>query len=259
MGKADASTIAVEIDGHVGRVLLDRPSKLNAIDGAMAVALETAARGLEADERVRVCLLASTQTRAFCAGADLKASLGPQIAPSITATGGFAGFCGWRRAKPWIAVVEGAAVGGGLEIALACDLLVVSETARLGLPEVRRGLVAGAGGAWALPRRVPQAVALEMLLTGEPISGRRAFEVGLANRLTAPEAALNEALTLAAAIAEASPIAVRETLRLARTSETDLDRLRILSDEAVGRVRMSADAREGPRAFLERRPPAWTN
>lgn len=251
------SNILVERRGHIGLVLLNRPEKLNAINGSMATYLESAARDLEAAHEIRACIIASTAPHAFCAGADLNASLGRGRSASITPTGGFAGFCGWRRAKPWIAAIEGPAVGGGLELALACDMIVASETASLGLPEVRRGLIAGAGGAWMLPRRIPAALALEMLATGDAITGKRAYEIGLSNRLTAPGAALDIALDLATRIAEASPLAVRETLRLARTGETSLDRLHALSEQGLQAVRETPDAWEGPRAFLERRPPVW--
>lgn len=192
----------------------------------------------------------------FSAGMDLKAFLAGE-SPSIEGRG----LCGITMTpprKPLIGAVEGWALAGGFELVLACDLVVAARTARLGLPEVKRGLVARAGGALLLPRRVPPAIALELLLTGEPIGAERGAEIGLVNRLTDDGGALTGALELAVAIAANGPLAVAATKRIARSgADWPAEDAWTNQSAIAGPVFASADAREGATAFREKRPPVW--
>src|SRR5262249_43489861 len=176
-----------------------------------------------------------------------------------TPQGGFAGLVNRARTKPWIAAVNGFALAGGCEIALACDLIVAIEEAAFGLPEVKRGLVAGAGGLYRLPRALPKAIALELIMTGAHFDAKRAFHYGLVNRLVPRDQLLPEALKLAAAICANAPIAVRESLSVARQAY-DLDDagLREVSGAASRRNAATEDYKEGPRAFIEKRAPRWS-
>ncbi len=247
------------VDGHIAVVTLNRPEVRNAVNPELAAACEYLIKKIEADEAIRVAILTSSNDKVFCAGADLAAISSGRGAGIATKDGGFAGFVDARKDKPWIAAVKGYALAGGGELCLACDMIVASEDARFGLPEVKRGLFAGAGGAHRLPRALPRNIALELVATGDPMDARRAFELGFVNRLAPTDKVLDTALELARAIACNAPVSVRESLNIARLSSetTDAD-LRRLSSEATGRVMATADAREGPRAFLEKRPPAWT-
>lgn len=223
----------------VALVTLDHPP-VNAVDQAMACALGAAAAALEADEAVRAVVLAGAPPH-FCAGADL-ASLraGQPHAFFSTPEGGFAGFVRLPRAKPWIAAVQGGAIGGGFEIVLACDLVVAAEDARFALPEVRHGIVAASGGVQRAPRRLPPAIAREMLLTGLPLAAARAHALGLVNRLVPAADVLAAALDLAAQVASHPPGAVRAALALSRAAEAgeaeDLlfARARAVSDQLRG-------------------------
>ncbi len=244
---------------HVALVTLNRPEARNAVNGDVAQGLEAAIDATEADDDVWLVILTGSGDAAFCAGADLKAVSSGQGQGLRTERGGFAGFVHATRRKPWIAAINGPALAGGCEIALACELRVAVPTARFGLPEVKRGLVASAGGLYRLPRALPQALALEMILTGEPISAERALQLGLVNALAEPEGLLAAAQALAARITVNAPVAVRESLRVAKQA-LDLDDagLRALSGQAQQAVMASEDYREGPLAFIEKRAPRWT-
>ena len=243
----------------VARVVLNRPAVRNAVDGALANALGRAVRETEADPEIRVVILTGAGSQAFCAGADLAEVARGNEAALWTRDGGFAGFVEAVRSKVWIAAVKGFALAGGLELMLACDLVVAAEDAAFGLPEVKRGLVAGAGGLFRLPRALPRAVAIEMIVTGESIGAGRALALGLINRVAAAGQVDAQAHDLARIVAANAPCAVRESLWIARTahegSEADLSRL---SGEALSRVRSGEDSREGARAFLEKREPRWS-
>lgn len=244
---------------HVAVVTLNRPEVHNAISAAVSEALERAVRDIEADPDIRVAVLTAAGGKSFCAGADLSevaAGKGALIARPET---GFAGFVQADRSKPWIAAVDGAALGGGTELSLACDMIVAGESARFGLPEVRRGIFAGAGGLIRLTRSVPRPIAMEMVATGAPVSAARAAEIGLINRVVPASTALEAALTMADQIAENAPIAVRESIRILRLA-TDGDEARLWEENARSRdvIVSSEDSREGPRAFIEKRKPAWT-
>ena len=248
------------LPGHVALVTLNRPEARNAINGEVAAGLEAAVDATEADEDVRVVVLTGAGTDAFCAGADLKEVSAGRSGTLVTERGGFAGFVHRERSKPWIAAVNGKALAGGTEIVLASDLVVAVEQAAFGLPEVLRGLIAAAGGLYRLPRAIPPNIALELILTAGQLDAKRAHQYGLVNRLVAADALRESALALAAEIARNGPVAVRESLRVAREANNGLDEaaLRTLTNEAMRRVRASEDFQEGPRAFIEKRAPRWT-
>jgi enoyl-CoA hydratase/carnithine racemase len=212
----------------------------------------------EKDPNVWVVILTGAGDIAFSAGADLKAVSQGGGSALGTAQGGFAGFVHQPRTKPWIAAVNGFALAGGCEIMLSCDLVVAVEEAAFGLPEVKRGLVAGAGGLYRLPRALPKAIALELIMTGAHFDAKRALHYGLVNRLVPRAQLMDEALKLANAICENAPIAVRESLRVARQAldHTDAE-LRDLSAVASRTVAATEDYKEGPRAFIEKRAPRW--
>jgi enoyl-CoA hydratase/carnithine racemase len=213
---------------------------------------------LEADDEIWVLIVTGTGS-AFCAGADLKGMGGRQAATERPrASSGFAGITSRRFVKPVVAAVNGYALGGGTEICLACDLVVAEEQAEFGLPEVRRGIFAGAGGLERLPRRVPPAIAMEMILTGQPISASRALDLGLVNRVVARGECVDAAVDLAEVICEAAPLSVRYSRAVARASfmMAEDEAIQGLDDLRQALVD-SEDSREGPRAFAEKRPPVW--
>jgi enoyl-CoA hydratase len=192
----------------------------------------------------------------FSAGMDLKAFLRGEL--PVAGDRGFAGITRRAARKPLLAAVEGPALGGGLEIVLACDLVVASATASFGLPEVRRALIAGAGALVRLPRRLPFHLAMELALTGEPLAAERAAALGLVNRLVAPGRALEAALELAALVVRGGPLACEASKRiLASTVSAGEAEAWRLQDELVAQVATSHDAREGASAFAEKRAPVW--
>ncbi len=247
--------VLVERRDGVLLVTINRPQARNALTRAVAEEVAAAADELDADDGLRVGVLTGTGS-IFSAGMDLKGFLRGET-PSIPGRG----LCGITQTpprKPLIAAVEGWALAGGFELVLACDLVVAAETARFGVPEVKRSLVAAAGGALLLPTRVPANVAMEMLLTGDPIDARRAAEVGLVNRLTPEGGALEGALALAATVAANGPLALAATKAVVRGSagwgpEERWER----QAELVAPVMASEDAREGAAAFAEKRSPVW--
>lgn len=232
---------------------LDRPDKRNAINGALTQGLDEALNLLEDDDDLW-CGVLTGGPDVFCAGADLAEGPGEP-----TERGGFAGITSRVRPKPLIAAVEGYALGGGFELVLSCDLVVASRTATFGFPEVKRGLLADFGGVFRAPRVLPPNVALEMLLTGEPLEAERAERLGFVNRLVEPGLALDVALGVAATIEGNAPLAVREVLALAR-NEIHGDEAAVweASHAALARLLASSDVAEGVAAFFERRDPHWT-
>ncbi|HEY4066064.1 MAG TPA: enoyl-CoA hydratase-related protein [Burkholderiaceae bacterium] len=247
------------VGDHIAVVTLNRPLARNAVSVALTQALAAHVKTIEADPTIRVAILTGAGTQAFCAGADLKEmSTGATPLQRSTPDGGFAGFVFAPRSKLWIAAVNGAAVAGGFELMLACDMAIASSTAIFGLPEVKRGLSATAGGIFRLPRRVPRGVALEMIATGEPIDAARALACGLVNRVVAPDQVLAEALRVATLVSQNAPLAVAESLSVARRAD-DLDEaaLRELGRDVTARIHATEDAKEGPRAFAEHRAPVW--
>jgi enoyl-CoA hydratase/carnithine racemase len=250
--------VLYETRGPVAVLTLNRTATRNAVDAAMAEALGAAVARIEADAQARVAVLASAGD-VFSAGMDLKAFLGGEGDKILFGPGRFAGFVDAERKKPIIAAVEGPALAGGFEIALACDMIVASKAAVFGLPEVSLGIFAVAGGAFRLSRRIPPAKALELCLTAERIGAAEAHELGLLNALVDPGQALKTAMDLAVRIAGNAPDAVAASLRLARASQAPLEReLWALSEELWASVSATLDAEEGPRAFVEKREPIWT-
>jgi enoyl-CoA hydratase/carnithine racemase len=243
---------------HIALVTINRPEARNAVNGAVAQGLEAAVERVEADPEIWAAVLTGAGPHAFCAGADLKEVSAGRSATLSTERGGFGGFVRAKRGKLWIAAAQGHALAGGLELLLACDLAVAAETATFGLPEVKRSLVAGAGGVFRLPRALPKAIALQMIATGEPISAARAAHFGLVNEVVPAAEVQAAALALARKICANAPIAVRESLAIARqAAELDEAALWELSRAASARIRQTEDFQEGPRAFVEKRAPRW--
>jgi enoyl-CoA hydratase len=250
-----ADEVLVERREGVQVITINRPQAKNALNLAVAEAVAAAVDELDADDGLRVGVLTGAGGT-FSAGMDLKAFLRGE-SPAIEGRG----LCGITQTpprKPLIGAVEGWALAGGFELLLACDLVVAAETARFGVPEVKRSLVAAGGAALQLPRRVPYAVALEMLLTGEPLAATRAAELGLVNRLTPEGGALDGALQLAATVAANGPLAVAATKEIARRSaDWTFEEGWRHQAELTGPVFASEDAREGSTAFAEKRAPVW--
>lgn len=244
---------------HTALLTLNRPQARNAISPELARVIEMVVSATEADQNIRAVVLSSSHPDVFCAGADLKevhAGRGDQL---YTEQNGFAGLVYANRTKPWIAAVNGKALAGGCELVLACDMVVASARAEFGLPEVLRGLVAAAGGMYRLPRVLPPNIALEMITTALPLGGERAYALGMVNRLVGSDRVLDEALLLASQIAANAPLAVRESLRVARAAfAQDEANLRSITKEARSTVAASNDFKEGPLAFIEKRQPRWT-
>jgi enoyl-CoA hydratase/carnithine racemase len=246
----------LEPQGRIALITIDRPERRNAIDRPTAEALAAALDELDQRDDLTVGVLTGAGS-SFCAGMDLKALATTGERPVTEARGMF-GIAEQPPHKPLIAAVEGSALGGGLEIALACDLIVAASTASFGLPETKRGLVAAAGGLIRLPRRIPPAIASELMLTGDPISAARAYELGLVNVICEPGHAVQGALELAARIAKNAPLALRTAKRIVNETLA-LPVADAFAHQAplVQAVRDSEDAREGTQAFVEKRAPAW--
>jgi enoyl-CoA hydratase len=254
--------VTYEAHDRVAVITLNRPDARNAVNGDVAQAMEAAIDRLEDDDAVWVGVLQANtdgqERPVFCAGADLKAINAGEGAALSTAKGGFAGFAYRERRKPVIVAVDGLATAGGCEIVLAADLVVATSRSAFGLAEVKRNLVAGAGGLFRLPRAIGQAAAMEAILTGEPIPAQRAYELGLVSRLVEPGEATTAALALAAQITAAAPLAVWASRRVVRAAayESD-DTLKAMTDDAMREVMSSEDVKEGLMAFIEKRPPNW--
>ncbi len=248
-----------ERQGHIEILTINRPEARNAINGAVSRLLSAAFDELTEDDDVWVVILTGSGDKAFSAGMDLKAFAAGEAGDIIGATGGFAGIAQRDFPKPLIAAVNGSALAGGCEIMLSCDLVVAVESAKFGIPEVKRGLFAAGGGLIRLPKRLPQAVALELALTGDPIDAERALALGLVNRVVPAERLIDEAVALATTIADNAPLAVRVSKRIMKQagelSEADAW---ALNNAEVATVFGSADAMEGPLAFAEKRKPNWT-
>ena len=247
--------VLTERRGRILLVTLNRPDQRNAVNAAVAHGIAAALDELDADAGLSIGVLAGAG-KGFCSGMDLKAFVTGED-PTVPGRG-FAGITRRAADKPLIAAIEGFAVAGGLEVALACDLIVAARGARLGIPEVKRSLVAAGGGLLRLPRMLPRNVALEMALTGDPILAERAHELGLVNRITDPGGALEAALDLAETIAANGPLALAATKRILTEAADWPDAEFFERQEAIAApVRDSEDAREGATAFAEKRAPVW--
>lgn len=253
----NSNPVLLEREGGLAILTLNRPDQHNSVNVDLANALRMALAEVEADPNVRVAILTGAG-KSFCAGMDLGAFLGGQGDEILFGENRFAGFVDAPRSKPMIAAIEGAALAGGCEIALACDMIVASKTAVFGLPEVGVGIFPVAGGAFRLARKIPPAKALELILTGDRISAQEADRLGLLNRLTAPGEALQQSRELAHRILGNAPVAVRAALGVSRQQAMQNEhQLWQLSEALWETVTASPDTMEGPRAFKEKRAPRW--
>ena len=249
--------VILTVDNAIATVTLNRPDQRNAINPAVCDALRAAFDRVEADPDIRVTILTGAG-KLFCAGMDLKAFAGGAGDQILFGQYGFAGFVNRPRTKPVIAAVEGAALAGGFEIMLACDLVTAGQSAQFALPEPTIGLVAGAGGAIRLPRYIPRVRANEILLTGATFTAPEATAWGLLNKLVPDGTALESAQVLAHQIARNAPLAVRATMALTNFVHAHAEARSWPQNDAVIReLGQSADAAEGARAFVEKRAPVW--
>jgi len=255
MSSTRSDPVRVEERAGVLVLTIDRPAVRNAIDAVTAEAIGTALDRFDADDRLSVAVLTGAGG-GFCAGMDLGA-FGRGVKPGY-ADRGFAGMTRRSADKPLIAAVEGYAVAGGFEMAIACDLIVASRTARFALPEVRRGLVAAAGALLRLPRRMPYHVVMELALTGDPIDAERLHGFGVVNRVVEPGTALDAALDLARHIMAGGPLAIAATKRiLVEQQDWTLENMWANQDVHFRAAVETEDAREGAAAFKEHRTPVW--
>ena len=251
----DNEPVLTEARDKVLVITINRPDQRNAVNAAVAEGIAHVLDALDADDELVLGVITGAG-KGFCAGMDLKAFT--QGERPWFADRGFAGITRRASAKPLIAAIEGFAVAGGLEVALACDLIVAAKGARLGIPEVKRSLVAAGGGLLRLPRLLPRAIAMEMALTGDPILAERAHELGMVNRLAEPGGALDAALELAAQIIPNAPLGIIGSKRIMNESLDWPDAEFFDRQEAIsGPIFDSEDAREGATAFAEKRAPVW--
>lgn len=247
--------VRTELLGRVLVVTIDRPERRNAINAEAADQLEAAIDRLEADPELWAGVLTGAGGT-FSSGADLQARLAGE---RVTNECGLAGLTRRLRTKPLVAAVEGSALAGGFELVLACDLVVAAADAVFGLPEVKRAIVPAEGGLVRAPRALPRHVAMELVLTGEPVGAERLHALGLVNRVCEPGTAVATALELAELICANAPLAVREARAVvADAAELPLADAWAASDAAYARIRKTADFQKGPRAFVEKRAPRWT-
>ncbi len=256
--ETQASLLFDVVDAHVALLRLNRPSARNAIDVETTRAMTAAVARIEADPAIRAVVLASSTPGLFSAGGDLKIVAAGRAHELRPGDGGFAGLVDAVRTKPWIAAVDGPALGGACELCLACDMIVASPESRFGLPEAKLGLMAAAGGVHRIARVLPRNIALGMIATGTPIDAETAARFGMVNELAPSDRVIDAALDIARAVAANAPVAVREALAIARAVGDRSDpELRRISRERMLVVMATDDAKEGPRAFVEKRAPTW--
>jgi enoyl-CoA hydratase len=250
-----ANEVLTESKDGVLIITINRPEARNAVNLAVAEGIAAAVDKLDNDADLRIGILRGAEGT-FCAGMDLKAFLAGE-SPSIEGRG-FAGLVEAPPSKPLIGALEGYVLAGGLELSLACDLTVAAESAMFGIPEVKRGLVAAGGGVVKMPRMMPRRFAMEMALTGDPVSAQRAYELGLVNRVVPDDTVMEETMKLANRIVENGPLAVAASKRCILDSEGwSPDELFQNQLPIIQPVFTSEDAKEGPRAFAEKRAPNW--
>jgi enoyl-CoA hydratase len=249
--------VEIKKERHLAIITLNRPESRNAINGEMASTMEACLDDYESDPDLW-CAILTAEGTSFCAGADLKEiSAGTGVALA-TKKGGFGGITRRERTKPLIAAIPGTAVAGGCEIALCCDLIVASTETVLGLPEVKRSLVAAAGGLFRLPRALGTATAMELILTGDPLPAQRAYELGMVNKVAPPGEVMSEARALAERIMANAPLAVQASRNVAARALMDSDDdLWRAGGRAMKGLMKTEDYKEGPLAFIEKRAPAW--
>ena len=259
--QAAGPSVLVERRAHVAVVTLNRPGSRNAVNADLSERLGAAVDQIERDPEIRAGILTGSGP-VFCAGADLKAAAAGKSNFSSRPDWGFAGLTRHIISKPLIAAVNGAALGGGLEIVLSCDLAISSSAATFGLPEVTRGIIAGAGGLVRLAEQMPHKLALELALTGEPVTAARAAEIGLVNAVVEPDCLMAAALTLAERIVANAPLAVQASKRVVQRivagARPEESLGWALNQAEVAALHGSHDWQEGPAAFAQKRPPVWT-
>ena len=253
--------VTYEVRGQVAVITLNRPEARNAVSQELAEALEAAIDRLESEDGVWAGVLTANteghKSPVFCAGADLKA-LNAGGASLGTKRGGFAGYVYRERNKPIIAAVDGLATAGGCEIVLASDMVVATSRSSFGLAEVKRNLIAGAGGLFRLPREIGKQVAMEVILTGDPLSVERAHQLGLVNHVVEPGKALEAAIALGEKIATSAPMAVAASRRVVLASAFESDEALIkMTNAEFAPILKSEDTKEGLTAFIEKRAPQW--
>ncbi len=264
MTDADAGQPAVlaERRGNVMVITINRPEARNAVNGAVSIGVGDALEEAQHDPDVRAVVITGAGDKSFCAGADLKAiARRENLYHPDHGEWGFAGYVRHFIDKPTIAAVNGAALGGGTELALASDLAVADERAKFGLPEVKRGLIAAAGGVFRIVQQLPRKVGMELLFTGEPLTASDALEWGLINQVVKEGSVLDAALALAARVTVNAPLSVQASKRIAYGVDDG-----VIADDEAGWERTmremrslmrSEDAKEGPLAFAEKREPVW--
>lgn len=247
--------VLCSVEDGVMIVTINRPKAKNSVNLAVAKGIAAAMDELDSNDSIRAAILTGADNT-FCAGMDLKAFVTGEL--PIVEGRGFAGLCEKSPKKPLIAAIEGFALAGGFELALSCDLIVAAENAKFGIPEAKRGLVAGAGGLMKLPRQIPSRIAMELSLTGDFISTQRAYELGLINRVVEPGSALDAAKALANIIGANGPMAVMRSKQVVLESQ-DWSSEEMFAKQAkiVEPVFLSEDAIEGATAFAEKRAPNW--
>ena len=249
--------VEFEKQGPLAIITLNRPEARNAVNGDVAAGMEAALDEYEADDNLWAAIL-TANGKAFCAGADLKEIAAGNGHKLGTKKGGFAGLVRRERNKPLIAAITGSALAGGTEIALACDMIVCSDETVFGLPEVKRSLVAGAGGLFRLPRAIGMGPALEVIMTGDPLPAERAYQLGMVNNVVPADQVMDEARQLAARIIANAPLAVQASRRVAvRAFMDDDDALWRASGKEFQAIAQTEDYKEGPKAFIEKRAPEW--
>lgn len=248
------------LQDHIALVTINRPDAYNAINNEVAQEMDAIVKKTEADESIRVVILTGAGEKAFCAGADLKMIAAGRGAELNTPDNGFGGFVYAKRSKPWIAAVNGFALAGGTELCLACDMIIATDNSKFGLPEVKRGLVAGAGGMFRLPKMLPEKIAMEVICTGNHFDAIFAEKHGLVNKIVNTEYLMSTAIKLAEDIAVNSPNSVKESMAFVKNmgnlSEAELIQA---SDVLFEKILTSADALEGTQAFVEKRAPIWNS
>lgn len=251
-----------ELRGNVLLITINRPEARNAVNQAVSIGVGDALQAAQDDPEIRAVVITGSGDKSFCAGADLKAlSRGENLFHPDHTDWGFAGYVSHFIDKPTIAAVNGTALGGGSELALASDLVVAAESAKFVLPEVKRGLIAGAGGVFRIVEQLPRKVALELLFTGEPMTSADALRWGLINQVVPEGTVVDAALALAERITSNAPLAVQASKRVAYGADDgvvtgDKDGWRRTNREFVTLLQ-SEDAKEGPLAFAQKREPVW--
>jgi enoyl-CoA hydratase/carnithine racemase len=251
-----SDVLVLEPRGAILVARLNRPEVRNALNMALMGEIGQALLDAERDPAIRAVVLTGSGDRAFCAGMDLQEFAHDRQAAGGPAMERFRQFLEGAPGVPVVGAANATAVAGGMELLLSCDLVVVSSGAKLGLPEVKRGLIPGGGGTF-LGTRIPLPLAMEIVLTGDSIDAERAYQLGLVNAVVAPDQVLDTALALAARIAANGPLAVAAAKELVRLSIEDHTRARVRLGELVQSVFASDDAKEGARAFVDKRAPVW--